>query len=88
MEEVYRDIYIVRSKWQSLGLELGILITDIDAIETECSGNLGRCLIKLISIWLKKANPKPTWKSLIKALKSNTVGFEQLAELLDHKQVL
>ena len=87
LAKVYDEIYMVRSKWDSLGLQLGILGTDIDAVRRECRGNVEECLQKILSMWLKRANPKATWKALITALKSNTVGFEQLAEELEYKQV-
>ena len=79
---------MVRSKWDDLGLQLGILITDIDAVRRECRGNVEECFKKLLSMWLKRADPKPTWKALINALKSKIVGFESLAEKLECKQVL
>ena len=88
LAKVYDAIYSVRSKWDNLGLQLGILGTDIDAVKRECRGDVGECLHKLLSMWLKKADPKPTWKTLIIALKSKTVGFGSLAEELECKQVL
>lgn len=86
LAKVYRAIHRVCTRWEDLGLELGILYNDIKRIEQEYRGNLEKCLKELLSIWLKRADPKPTWKTLIKAL--NTVGFGQLAEELEYKQVL
>ncbi len=37
------------------------------------------CLGEMVMKWLKRSNPRPTWKALIEALSEPTVGEEATA---------
>ena len=41
------------------------------------------CLTEMLTDWLKRMNPPPTWEALVDALKSQTVGYEQLADTIE-----
>lgn len=85
MSEVYDLVYPVRTKWNSFGLQLKMNYDDLTAIKKECREDPEECLKELLSRWLKRADPKPTWKALVKALKSKTVGFGGLAQEVKRK---
>ena len=77
-KDVYDFLYTVREKWRVLGIKLGLERSDLNNFESEYTGN-DRRLEEVVSLWLKTRSLQPTWKSLIDALKSNTVKEEGLA---------
>ena len=79
------DLFHVRSKWEDIGIEL-LSKSDTDAIKKEkCNSNIMDCLTEMLSMYLKRAKPEPSWRSIIAALKANAVGEAQLAEELEEK---
>uniref|UniRef100_A0A1X7T992 Death domain-containing protein n=1 Tax=Amphimedon queenslandica TaxID=400682 RepID=A0A1X7T992_AMPQE len=63
------------TRWQDLGLRLGLHKNTLDAIEKNHPGDVSRCLTECLSKWLRKAdnvNSKggATFDSLSEALKS------------------
>ena len=77
-------LYDVRSKWEDIGIEL-LSKNDTDAIKKEKGNNVGDCLTETLSMYLKRANPEPSWSSIITALKVRAVGESQLAQDLEQK---
>ena len=43
------------------------------------------CLLKLLTVWLERTSPPPTWNILIEALESPPVGEGHLAQQLRDK---
>ena len=43
------------------------------------------CLTEMLSVYLKRAKPEPSWKSIIAALRAKAVGESRLAEELEEK---
>ena len=58
----------------NLGIDAGTL--DV----TSRKGDDGEALNLIIKTWLRKSNPKPTWRALIKALHKGNVQEEALAD--------
>ena len=58
---------------------------DLAAIKQRNKDDPDECFKDLLSCWLKQAKPRPTWEALVKALESQTVGHEQLAEAIKEK---
>ncbi len=82
---VRKALYCVRYKWRAVGNELGLSLDDLSSIDSEPTlRNHDARLSKMIALWLKR-DPRPTWKELIKALQSETVGEEGLAADLKEK---
>ena len=77
-------LFDVRSKWEDIGIEL-LSKNDTDAIKKEKVNDVGGCLTEMLSVYLKRANPEPSWKSIIAALKAKAVGESQLAEDLEQR---
>jgi hypothetical protein len=61
-----------RSRWRFIGIELGIDVNTLDAIEMN-HRKVEHCLTEFITIWLRRTNPKPTRSAISKALGSQSV---------------
>ena len=77
-------LYDVRSKWEDIGIEL-LDKNETDAIKKEKQNALRDCLTEMLSIYLKRSNPEPSWNSIIAALRAKAVGESQLAQDLEEK---
>ena len=78
-------LWDVRSKWESIGIELSISKYDIEAIKKDRGNDVGDCLVEIISKYLKRVNPEPSWNSIVCALEAKAVGETQLAQELKRK---
>ena len=81
------EIRSARAKWYYLCLTLQLDPDELDSIDKTCRGNPGDCLMEALKIFLKKSQPKPTWKMIVDALKSPGVGFGMLAEQIQEKYI-
>ena len=81
---VREAIFHVRSRWEHIGIEL-LSKNDTDAIKREKSNDTVDCLTEMLSVYLKRADPEPSWRSIIAALKAEAVRESQLAEELEKK---
>ena len=77
-------LHRVRSKWEDIGIEL-LSKNDTDAIKMEKGNNVGGCLTEMLSVYLRRANPEPSWSSIVAALKASAVDESQLAQELEEK---
>ena len=78
------------TKWDDLGLRLGLLQTTLEAIERNNHGDVSRCLTKCLSQWLRRADNVDsrggaTWDSLSTTLRSmNEVAVaDELSEFIN-----
>ena len=74
--DVYRSVYGARAKWYNIGLELGIPSSELDTLRAQ---NGEDALREVLKHWLQQIDPPPTWGRLLEALRSPTVGKQQLA---------
>ena len=72
VKEVLNLMWDYRSRWRFVGIELGIDVNTLDAIEMN-NRRVEDCLTKLITTWLRCTNPKPTRSAITKALESQSV---------------
>ena len=72
MREVLDLTWNYRAKWKFLGIELGIDIGTLDAIEKN-NREVEDCLVQLLSKWLRS---KATRSAMTKALQSRKVTGE------------
>ena len=70
----------VRSKWESIGIELKLHKHDLDVIKKDNIGQSGECFTEMLTLWLKRGDPPPSLSALATALKQPTVDEPQLAE--------
>ena len=73
MREVLDLTFPYRAKWRRIGIQLGIDIGKIDAIEAN-RRMVEDCLTDLISHWLRNTKPKPTRGALTAVLQSEHVS--------------
>lgn len=83
LKDVHEELIDVSSKWYSIGLRLNLQPGVLDRIKEHKDAN--SCLCEMLKLWLKGVHPTPTWKLLIKALKSRSVSEADLAKRLKRK---
>ena len=78
------------TKWDDLGLRLGLLKNTLEAIERNKHGDVSRCLTECLSQWLRRADNvdsrgEATWDSLSTALRlMNEVAVaDELSEFIN-----
>ena len=76
---VMKELNDVRAKWYNIGVQLGVSVGTLDAIEKQYS-DPSDCLIKTLTTWLKSSTPG--WTNVVDAL--NVVGETRLAAELEH----
>ena len=78
------------TRWQDLGLRLGLHKNTLDTIERNHSGDVSRCLIECLSQWLRRAHNVDSkggaWDSLSDALRS--MNEITVADKLDQESEL
>ena len=84
---VLETLFEARAYWQHIGVHLGLTSGDVSAIGAEYKQQPGDCLREVLNCWLKGISPdsKPTWKKLVDALRSRTVGENRLAKFVEEK---
>ena len=83
LKDVHEELIDVSSKWYNIGLQLNLQPGVLDHIKEHKDAN--SCLREMLKHWLKGVHPSPTWKLLIKALKSRSVSEADLAKRLKRK---
>ena len=78
---ILKAAWKARVKWYNIGLELCIAPDTLDVIQNDNRDISDRCFREMLKVWLKSETP-PTWTELVKALRSPTVGYQELAEEL------
>ena len=70
--DVLKQGYFPNSKWFPLGIYLGLLPPTLKEIEANHRGDVGRCLIECLTLWLNEADKcgefTPSWDSLADAV--------------------
>ena len=72
MREIIDMTWPHRASWKLIGIDLGIDIGTLDAIEKD-RRVVQDCLSELISTWLRKADPRPTRAAITAVLKSKHI---------------
>ena len=88
LSEVREALFDVRSKWENVGIEL-LNKNDTDAIKRQHpSLDPVDCLTEMLSIYLKRDYPEPSWDAIIAALRARAVGESRLAEELEQRYIM
>ena len=83
--DVLEETLCSSTKWYNIGLRLKVSVAKLDGIESQFSDQ-GKCMREVLKGWLKgTAGAKPTWMTLVEALRSQTVREPQLADQLEMK---
>ena len=83
LKTVKKAVWGARTKWMDIGLELDLDVTDLTAIDATHRGDIGRCFIEMLTLWLKQVDPSPTWSAMVAALQEPIIGFGSLAEQVE-----
>ena len=81
LRKVRRLTFDACAKWESFGLELGLSPTTLDIIQKN-SNDAEINFMNMLKIWLKT---KPTWDSLIAALRERTMGLPDVADQVEEE---
>ena len=84
LKSLHSELHPVADKWYSLGVQLQIPVETLKCIEAE-HNQMNRCLLEMLTVWLKCTNPPSTWNFLTEALESPPVGERLLAQQLRDK---
>ena len=75
MFEVLHDL----NDWKMLGLQLGLPISTLIAIEKDTGGQIDDCKMKMLALWLRGATfAPPSWQVLQDALRK--IGETELSD--------
>ena len=78
---VMKELQGVRAKWHNIGVQLGVSVDTLKAIEKQYLNDPSDCLRESLTTWLKSSTPM--WTNIVDAL--NVVGEVTLAADLKHK---
>ena len=87
LKTVRKAVWGARTKWMDIGLELDLDVTDLTAIDATHRGDVGRCFIEMLTLWLKQVDPPPTWSTMVAALQEPIIGYGDIAEQVENKYV-
>ena len=79
---------VIPDKWRRVGLALGLTQTQLNAIDYQHRGEPIGMFAEVFSMWQQLATPDNNpvkWSTLVRVLKSRTVGEETLAESIQSK---
>ena len=78
---LYQKLFSVRAKWYSVGLNLDLHPSTLDAIEQKHRGDTDRCMATVLEKWLAK-KPDGTWDNVLDMLESPSLNQKALAKEL------
>jgi hypothetical protein len=81
-EEIVKKLAPAHTQSFVLGLQFNLPLQEVQAIHSEYLDIHVRFL-QIILAFLKQQNPKPTWRVIIKGLRSRTVNLPGLADELE-----
>ena len=82
-----KELNIVRAKWYNIGVQLGVNVGTLKAIEKQYLNDPTDCLRETLTKWLTElCLSPPTWMNVVDAL--NVVGEARLATDLKQKYCL
>ena len=84
LDTLVTELYEARTKWYFVGLKLKVPADVLDTIESESDDQAER-LLRVLKAALKRVEPRLTWRAVVEALRSPTVGLQQLAKTIEAK---
>ena len=81
---VMEELNDIRAKWYDIGLQLRMSVGTLDAIKEQYD-DPSHCLRETLKTWLKTCPSLPTWKNIVYALRSSTIGEVRLTIDLEQK---
>ena len=84
LADVQEALHGTESKWMPIGIQLRIPNAKLTKIEHQYS-NLEDCNRQMQITWLKTG--KATWKDLVKALRTKSVGLPEIATSIEEMHI-
>ena len=81
LSDVVKAVWEARVEWYDIGVELRVSPDTLDTIQKD-HRDTKPCFREMLKVWLRRTEPRPSWAELAKALRSPTVGYEDLADRL------
>ena len=66
---VFKVVFPLAAEWKNIGLFLGISDSTLDMIACD-NAKVNDCLREMLSVWLKRVSPQPTWETLADEVES------------------
>ena len=82
LERVQSKAWNARQKWYNIGLHLGIKPDELDCIRDRNNRDPDTCFMEMLKVWLRRPGDEATWQKLVEALKSETVGYGDVANTI------
>ena len=80
--KVLEELLDAHNQAHLLGLMMNVKPRDVEAIQATYQDPKDR-LLHIIIAFLKQAEPRPTWRAIVNALKSPVVGLTALARRVE-----
>ncbi len=68
----------VAHRWKHLGVYLELPPATLDAIARDKQQSSQDCLVEILTTWLQRVDPAPTWRAIVEAVEF--LGEVQLAQ--------
>lgn len=79
----FKKLLPLAEKWKIIGILIGLETHILENIKKD-EGGVQDCLGKMLSEWLKMADPPPTWKDIIDAVQTvDPSKAEEIKEYLE-----
>ena len=90
LRDVLKEVHQLKDEWFMLGIHLGLSAIHLKAIEMNFNYIPDRALTEMLLVWLKEdynvlKDGHPTWRRLVEAVDSESVGMHLLAKKIASK---
>ena len=83
LKDLLKELKQVASKWENIGVMLGIDSGVLDNIDADNPKSCENCLREMLKVWLKQLAPAPSWQAVVEAL--DVLGEPKLAQELKQR---
>ena len=88
LKDVFNELLDLASHWKTIGTLLGLESRLLDKIKSDEEG-AHDCLQKMLSEWLKQADPPPTWKDITNAVERvDATKAQEIREYFTDSEIL
>lgn len=77
----------LNKEWHSLGMALGLEHRELEEIELNHSGDVRKCLGRVVEEWLKWKGKEVSWETMYEALKDPLVDRPDIAAQIKDKHL-
>ena len=75
---LYQKLFCIRARWYSVGVNLHLLPSTLDALDHKHRGDPERCIAAVCEKWIA-TKPDATWDDIIEMLESPSLSEKKLA---------